>query len=640
MPYELAKKSDSEFAREIVAIVEAEDYATVRVTFELNGGHWTDEVVPFVVASGVPSATLTVTALNDQSAKKLTLLDKRVSLFQYYYKLFIKGTGAGNAYRIVGINPATKDIIRSQVDDYDFILAVHELCEDTVAFETVRDLATEDAIGTVVVFDDNLSNYAGGQLSCSFYPLQPDEDLEMEFLEEVALPGAERDGYHFSGWSDGEEIYTVFPRYPEAEGITAVTYTAVWELYSIEEFTAYMNELLPKTIYGDLELPDAYSGYAVTGKQPSDIMSPEGKYHQPLSATFITLTATLKTTGIEESVSFTLKAEAYKSLASPIASTYIYRNYHLVTDAFFDTLDIINCAFLTASADGSLYGSSVLNNITTYIMPKARERGCWVLFSVAPDSAWTAMASNPTARANFADNIVKIINEYGFDGVDIDWEGSVNGTYFTLMMEEVYTKVKANNPRHLVTAAIAGGQWQPPYYNLKNSSQYIDYINMMTYSMVSNNGYYQNNLYPRSTFHNPTYGVGKSLASCSVQESIAIFRGYQVPVSKIIVGVAFYGVKQVKQDGAWKSSGSVFYTSIASSYLNNPAYTAYFDEVAGVPYILKNDGTEFISYDDARSIQMKCDYIYTEGLAGMMYWENGCDTTGTLLQAMRIGLHK
>ena len=48
-----------------------------------------------MVASGVPSATLTVTALNDQSAKKLTLLDKRVSLFQYYYKLFIKGTGAG-----------------------------------------------------------------------------------------------------------------------------------------------------------------------------------------------------------------------------------------------------------------------------------------------------------------------------------------------------------------------------------------------------------------------------------------------------------------------------------------------------------------------------------------------------------------
>jgi len=27
-------------------------------------------------------------------------------------------------------------------------------------------------------------------------------------------------------------------------------------------------------------------------------------------------------------------------------------------------------------------------------------------------------------------------------------------------------------------------------------------------------------------------------------------------------------------------------------------------------------------------------------LGGMMYWENGTDTTGTLLSAMRLGLNK
>jgi len=209
------------------------------------------------------------------------------------------------------------------------------------------------------------------------------------------------------------------------------------------------------------------------------------------------------------------------------------------------------------------------------------------------------------------------------------------------LMEEVYTKVKANNTNHLVTAAITGGPWQPPHYNLHESGQYIDYINMMTYSLTSSSGQYQNNLFYRSGYHNPTYKVGAALSGCSIQESVNIFvNSNNIPAAKIIVGVAFYGIKQKYENGLWKRVGSVFYDSIKKNYLGNSNYTAYFDDIAGVPYILKNDGTEFISYDDPQSIVLKCQFIYANDLGGMMYWENGTDTTGTLLAAMRTGLNK
>ncbi|MDI9506924.1 MAG: glycosyl hydrolase family 18 protein [Bacillota bacterium] len=645
VPYELAKGDDSEFALEIVAIVEGvedeDEYVPVRVTFDLNGGRWTDGIAAYVIKNGEPEANLTVTSLNDKTAKEYTLLNKQSMFYQYYYKLFIKEAGGANTYRVVAVDAATRDIIRCGVDDYDFVLAVHDLCEDGEAYAVIKDLATSGFVGAVVVFDEDIRFFTGGQLTSSFYPVRHDENLEMEFKDKETLPPAEKEGFHFGGWSDGENVHTVFPGYQRKQNVTAVTYAAVWELYSVEEFRVFMSALLPDVIDGDLELPLSYSGYAVSWKSSHpEILSDDGKYAQPFDETVVTLTATLSAPGVSEEVNFHMRAKAYKTLEGPIASSYIYRDYNRVDDAFFETLDIINCAFLTAASDGHIYGSNTLNNIMTYIMPGAREHGCWVIFSIAPESQWHQMAADPAARVKFAENIVEIINEYGFDGVDIDWEGSVNGTNFTYLMEEVYAKVKANNPRHLVTAAIAAGPYQPPYYNLKNSGKYIDYINMMAYGLVSSYGQYQNNLYPRSGYHNPDHKAGATHNKCSIQESVDLFKGYGIPASKIIIGAAFYGIKQIKQGDEWKSAGSVYYTSIASSYLNNPDYTVYFDTVAGVPYILKNDGTEFISYDDPRSIQLKCDYIYQEGLAGMMYWENGCDLTGTLLAAMRKGLNK
>jgi chitinase len=43
--------------------------------------------------------------------------------------------------------------------------------------------------------------------------------------------------------------------------------------------------------------------------------------------------------------------------------------------------------------------------------------GGWTLSDPFP-----AMAASAEARANFAENCVKLIQDYDFDGIDIDWE--------------------------------------------------------------------------------------------------------------------------------------------------------------------------------------------------------------------------
>ena len=252
------------------------------------------------------------------------------------------------------------------------------------------------------------------------------------------------------------------------------------------------------------------------------------------------------------------------------------------------------------------------------------------------------VASSESTRKNFAKSMVNLINTYGFDGIDIDWETpkSSEKENYTLLMEELYTAVKANNKHHLITSAIGGGMWQPPRYDLEHSAKYHDYINVMLYSMCSSSGQYQNALYPSKTKNDSVNGCGYTLVSCSFSESVDIYNDLGVPNNKLILGLAFYGVKQTKTDGAYKSGGSVLYNTLKSNYLNNSNYIYVYDEVAQVPYLISKDGSTFVSYDDPRSIKAKSAYVIETGCAGLMTWEWGCDLSGDLGRAMKEGLGK
>lgn len=472
--------------------------------------------------------------------------------------------------------------------------------------------------------------------------------LTQDYNSTVAEPLAPTKlGYVFSGWYLDSALtipYTFSTMPPED-----ITLYAKWDEEDWSDIEEHLLNILPSVVSEDINLPTSYFDYSIswTSSAP-EALSNEGVYHRPYQALTVQLTALIEIGDRSLSKNYDVEVVGYKSLSAPLASSYIYRDYYLVNSSFFSTLDIINCAFITANSAGTLSGTSVLSNINTYIMPMAREYGNWVLFSIAPDSDWSGIVSSTSRMNTFADNIVALINQYGFDGVDIDWETptSSEALRFTQLMEIIYTKVKANNPNHLVTAAIAGGTWQPPYYDLENSAQYLDYINMMTYGMVNNNGYYQNALSKSTTYANPTYSVGKTLTSCSIEESVAIYNSYGIPNSKIIVGVAFYGIKQTRTyDSAtqtwssWTFAGSVSYSYIQNNYLNNSDYNYYYDSKAGVPYIISTDGTTFISFDNPRSIAAKSSYIIDSGLAGIMYWENGLDSTGSLLLAIEVGIN-
>ena len=97
----------------------------------------------------------------------------------------------------------------------------------------------------------------------------------------------------------------------------------------------------------------------------------------------------------------------------------------------------------------------------------------------------------------------------------------------------------------------------------------------MTYNMVSNSGYHHTSLYSSKEYFDKENKVGHTLTSCSIDESVKIYKNsYGVEASQLILGAAFYGMKQTRSsiNGEWKAAGTLSYTNIKNSYMNMTHY--------------------------------------------------------------------
>ncbi len=496
------------------------------------------------------------------------------------------------------------------------------------------------------------NDYLNVSKDCVITPIYEENILTVKFIanNELVEERKIQEGQELVNFPTIPEIkdYIGFWNYTDGIIITDnLTIDATYIIDDSEEQLQNTQKFINNTYYNitidsNINLETSYNNTTITWETNSEHLSNEGKLNRPYKKTTIEIRYLIEyyNKTLEGSIPVTL--EGYKDITKNVASGYIYRNYYGLTNQFFETMDIIYCAFIMFNSDGTLQNNAgVLGSIEYSVLPKAKEKGIYTVISLGgggsdPSSAFAAVTKDAGKRKILIDSIIKLINEYGFDGVDVDWETptSSQAKYFTLFIKELNIAVKKNNPNHLVTAAIGGGRWQPPLYDLPNSNQYLDFINVMTYSMSSSSGYYQNALYHRSGYHNTQNKVGGTLTSCSIDETVTIYNNLGVPNNKLIFGLAFYGTRQYNSNGRWVSNGSVYYTSIKNQYFNDANYTYYYDEVAEVPYLLSNDKTTFISFEDPRSIKAKCEYVKNNNCAGVMFWENGCDSTGDLIQAI------
>ncbi|MBR5498976.1 MAG: glycoside hydrolase family 18 protein [Bacteroidales bacterium] len=220
---------------------------------------------------------------------------------------------------------------------------------------------------------------------------------------------------------------------------------------------------------------------------------------------------------------------------------------------------------------------------------------------------FSEMAADDRRRMSFANDCLRVVEEFGLDGIDIDWEyptSSMAGISaspedrenFNLLMRDL--RAVLGQDRFLTLASSAYAE----YIDFHSCMQYLDFVNVMTYDMA-NAPYHHSPLYASEN----TKGTSEGAVKAHIDGG--------VPASQLVLGVPFYG-----------RGGTVMKNRDYRDIWSDEEFVEMWDEKAQVPYLADKDGNLVLGYDNPKSLTLKCKFIKENGLLGGMYWDYAGDT--------------
>ncbi|HEX4996608.1 MAG TPA: glycoside hydrolase family 18 protein [Terriglobia bacterium] len=229
-------------------------------------------------------------------------------------------------------------------------------------------------------------------------------------------------------------------------------------------------------------------------------------------------------------------------------------------------------------------------------------------------------------RSILVNNIIDIVNRYGFDGVDLDWEPldtARDGAILKKLASDLRSRLggKTLSAAAIVTDYQFWGTAHAPF----------DRVSAMTYDLTG--------VWNPFSWHNaPLYSRSDSFPKSppadatvwSVDLAVERFTRAGVPAARLNVGIPFFGYEWAGggvtgPNQRWISEPRIRqlpYQSLTG--LISPAIDRW-DSSARVPYSVitstRPSEVRFFTYDNEQSIAEKIRYAQSRRLGGWMIWE-------------------
>ncbi|TDZ15172.1 Endochitinase [Colletotrichum orbiculare MAFF 240422] len=250
------------------------------------------------------------------------------------------------------------------------------------------------------------------------------------------------------------------------------------------------------------------------------------------------------------------------------------------------------------------------------------------------------VASSKANRSKFIGNLLSFMRQYGFDGVDFDWEypgaddrggAEEDGKNFTLLLEELKAAIKNQPLEYVVSFTTPTSFWYLRHFDLKASTDAVDFVNIMSYDL---HGVWD--------AWNP---IGSNVLAHSnlteIKLALDLYWRNDIPPEKLNLGIGFYGRSFELTDPACNkpgcqfrggaapgpctaNSGTLAYREI-EDIIKKHNLKPYYDKEHQIKYIVWNQN-QWVSYDDPETIEAKIDFANEQGLGGLLIWSIDQDT--------------
>jgi chitinase len=287
-----------------------------------------------------------------------------------------------------------------------------------------------------------------------------------------------------------------------------------------------------------------------------------------------------------------------------------------------DYLTHINYAFahVTNSFDGVRIDNE--DRLREIVKLKERAPDLKILLSIGGwgSGRFSEMAADESNRASFARDCKRVVEQFGLDGIDLDWEyptssaanissSPMDTENFTLLCRMIRAEI--GNDQLLTFASAANAK----YVDFKAVEPLVDFINIMTYDIN------QPPLHHAGLFRSDMTG------NLSCEEAVVLHHQAGVPMNRLVFGVPFYGKGMSGREGHRRN------------LMNREDLTEMWDDIAKAPYMIDASGQIVTNHENPRSVAEKCKYLLANGMRGAMYWEYSHDDDDlTMVKAVYNGV--
>ncbi|KAJ2979137.1 hypothetical protein NQ176_g3433 [Zarea fungicola] len=354
--------------------------------------------------------------------------------------------------------------------------------------------------------------------------------------------------------------------------------------------------------------------------------------------------ATKRTIGYYEGWSTTRSCDGMVPETIP-AGSYTHINFA------FASIDPDSFAVVPASpGDLDLY--SRLTNL------KTQYPGLQVWISIGgwamndPDQptfhTFSDLAASSQNQAAFFQSLIQQMSSYGFDGVDMDWEypvaserGGRPGDFanYPQLLANMRAAFGAAGHNYGISITLPSSFWYLQNFDIVKLEQQVDWFNMMEYDL-------------HGTWDSTDLWIGAFVNAhtnlTEIDESLKLLWRNKIDPSKVVLGLGFYGRSFTLQNPSCSAPGCPFTGGAPAGSCTGTTGILSFSEIEdlvakGAKVTLDTTAAvnivtwdnNWVSYDDAKTLQMKVAYANKNCLGGTMVWAISLDDPqGTASKAL------